>query len=154
MDKKIYCNIEVSLMLLEFFVCLWRVTVATIDIKCSLSAALCARDYVRCSGISYERKLTVPGFNDITAFNGGPVVIESPCQCKRCKRRLWDPWAGKIPWSRKWQPTPEFLSGKYHWQRSLAGYSPCMELQRVRQNWAGTPTDLNMQSTLIRWSQI
>ena len=34
------------------------------------------------------------------------------------------PWAGKIPWSRKWQLTPEFLPGKFHGQRSLAGYSP------------------------------
>ena len=31
---------------------------------------------------------------------------------------------GKIPWSRKWQPTPGFLPGKSHGQRSLAGYSP------------------------------
>ena len=29
-----------------------------------------------------------------------------------------------IRWRRKWQPTPVFLSGKSHWQRSLAGYSP------------------------------
>ena len=31
---------------------------------------------------------------------------------------------GKIPWSRKWQPTPVFLPGKSHGQRSLAGLSP------------------------------
>ena len=31
---------------------------------------------------------------------------------------------GKIPWRRKWQPTPVFLPGKSHGQRSLAGYSP------------------------------
>ena len=31
---------------------------------------------------------------------------------------------GKIPWRRKWQPTPVFLLGKFHGQRSLAGYSP------------------------------
>ena len=30
----------------------------------------------------------------------------------------------KIPWGRKWQPTPVFLSGKPHGQRSLVGYSP------------------------------
>ena len=30
----------------------------------------------------------------------------------------------KIPWSKKWQPTPEFSSGKFHGQRSLAGYCP------------------------------
>ena len=34
------------------------------------------------------------------------------------------PWVGKIPWRRKWQPTPVFLPGESHGQRSLAGYSP------------------------------
>ena len=32
-----------------------------------------------------------------------------------------DPWVRKIPWRRKWQPTPVFLPGKSHGQRSLAG---------------------------------
>jgi len=36
----------------------------------------------------------------------------------------FDPWVGKIPWRRKWQPTPVFLLGELHGQRSLAGYSP------------------------------
>ena len=31
---------------------------------------------------------------------------------------------GKIPWRRAWQPTPVFLPGESHGQRSLAGYSP------------------------------
>ena len=31
------------------------------------------------------------------------------------------PWVGKIPWMRAWQPTPEFLPGESHRQRSLAG---------------------------------
>ena len=34
------------------------------------------------------------------------------------------PRVGKIPWRRKWQPTPVFLPGEIHGQRSLAGYSP------------------------------
>ena len=34
---------------------------------------------------------------------------ESTCQCKRCR---FDAWVGKIPWRRKWQPTPVFLPGK------------------------------------------
>ena len=34
-----------------------------------------------------------------------------------------DPWVGKIPWRRKWQPTPVFLPGKSHGQRSLVGCS-------------------------------
>jgi len=36
----------------------------------------------------------------------------------------FNPWVRKIPWRRKWQPTPVFLSGESHGQRSLAGYSP------------------------------
>ena len=30
----------------------------------------------------------------------------------------------KIPWRRAWQPTPVFLPGESHGQRSMAGYSP------------------------------
>ena len=33
-------------------------------------------------------------------------------------------WVGKIPWRRDWQPSPVFLPGESHGQRSLAGYSP------------------------------
>ena len=32
--------------------------------------------------------------------------------------------SGKIPWRRKWQPTPVFLPGESHGQRNLVGYSP------------------------------
>ena len=51
-------------------------------------------------------------------FLGGK---ETACQCRR-----WglDPWVRKILWSRTWQPTPVFLPGEFHGQRSLAGYSP------------------------------
>ena len=48
----------------------------------------------------------------------------------------FDLWVKKIPWKRKWQPPPVFLSGKPHGQRSLAGYSPWSH--RVRHNWACT----------------
>ena len=39
----------------------------------------------------------------------------------RCGRPGFDPWVGKIPWRRKWQPTPVFLPGKFHGQRNLEG---------------------------------
>ena len=45
-------------------------------------------------------------------------------QCRRHGRWRYDPWVGKIPWRRKWQPTPVFLPEKSHGQRSLVGYSP------------------------------
>ena len=50
---------------------------------------------------------------------------EPTCQCRRHKRCIFDPWVRKIPWRRKWHPTPVFLPGKSHGQRTLAGYSPC-----------------------------
>ena len=46
---------------------------------------------------------------------------ESACQCRR---RGFDPWAGKIPWRKKWQSTPVFLPGKSHGLRNLEGCSP------------------------------
>ena len=46
---------------------------------------------------------------------------ESTCQSRRHR---FDPWVRKIPWRRKWQPTPVFLPGESHGQRSLAGDSP------------------------------
>ena len=36
----------------------------------------------------------------------------------------FDPWIGKIPWRRKWQPTPVFFPREFHGQRSLVGHSP------------------------------
>ena len=43
---------------------------------------------------------------------------------RRFRRYLFDLWVRKIPRGGKWQPTPVFLPGKFHGQRSLAGYSP------------------------------
>ena len=46
---------------------------------------------------------------------------EFSCQCRRCRL---NPQVRKIPWRRKRQPTPVFLPGKSHGQRSLVGCSP------------------------------
>ena len=42
----------------------------------------------------------------------------------QCRRPGFDPWVRKVPWRRELQPTPVFLPGESHGQRSLAGYSP------------------------------
>ena len=39
-------------------------------------------------------------------------------------RPEFDPWVGKIPWRRAWQPTPVSLPGEFHGQKNLASYSP------------------------------
>ena len=52
---------------------------------------------------------------------------------KKKKKPGFDPWVRKIPSRRKWQPTPVFLPGEFHRERSLAGHSPWGH--RVRQDW-------------------
>ena len=44
-------------------------------------------------------------------------------QCRSLRRHRFNPWVGKMPWRRRWQPTPAFLPGESHRLRSLAGYS-------------------------------
>ena len=60
-------------------------------------------------------------------------------QC-RCKRPRFSPWVRKIPWKMKWQPTPVFLPGKAHGQRSQMGYSPWVTKSRSPCSWAHTHT--------------
>ena len=57
---------------------------------------------------------------------------ESTCQYRR---HGFNPWVGKIPWGRKWHPTPVFLPGKSHGQRNLGDYSPwsCEESDTIEQ---------------------
>ena len=58
-------------------------------------------------------------------FPDGSSGKEPACQC----RSRFDPWVRKIPWRRNWQPTPVFLSGRFHGQKSLVGYSPGLQSQ-------------------------
>ena len=56
-------------------------------------------------------------------LQGGTSGKEPACQCRKHKRRGFDPWVGKI-WRSTWQPTPVFLPREFHGQGSLVGYSP------------------------------
>ena len=71
--------------------------------------------------------LTLPYLLPLTGFPDGSVGKESACNARdhiKCRRPGFSPWVGKIPWWRTWKPTPVFLPGEFHGQRSLAGYSP------------------------------
>ena len=69
--------------------------------------------------------------------------ISLPCRSHR--RCGLNPWMGKIPCRRAWQPLPVFLPGESHGQRSLAGHSPrgCEEL--------GTTERLSTQAPRCWW---
>ena len=71
----------------------------------------------------------------LMGFPGGTSGKESTCQCRRHKRCEFNLWVRRIPWRRAWQPTPVFLPGKPHEQRSLMGYSPWGS-KRVRHDWS------------------
>ena len=60
----------------------------------------------------------------VRGFPGDSGSKEPVCQCRRGRRCRFDLYIRKISWNRKWHPTPVFLAGKSHRQRSLAGYSP------------------------------
>ena len=64
-----------------------------------------------------------------------PASSDSKESAFQCRRPRFDPWVGKIPWRREWLPTPVFLPGESHGQRSLVGYSlwGCRELDMTEQ---------------------
>ena len=69
------------------------------------------------------------GFNTEFSQGGGlPWWLRGYSVCLQCGRPGFDPWVGKIPWRRKWQPTPVLLPGESHGRRSLGGSTG---LQRV-----------------------
>ena len=93
------------------------------------------KGYRRCLGCSAREQLFIicgyqqlqknrPGYLRIQGLPRWHSGKEFTCQCRKCQRHRFDPWVWIIPWRRKWQPTPVFLLGKFHGQRSLAGYSP------------------------------
>ena len=68
-------------------------------------------------GVIWQEVLRVKG------LPGGKSGEEPICQCRGCRRRRFDSWAGKIPWRKAWQPTPVFLPRESHGQKSLEDYS-------------------------------
>jgi len=54
--------------------------------------------------------------------------------CLQCQRPMFNLWVGKMPWKREWLPTPVFLTGEFHGQRSLMGYSPWGHKESVTVN--------------------
>ena len=81
-------------------------------------------------------------------FPGDAVVKKKKKIHLQCKRWRLNTWVRKIPWRRKWQPTPAFLPGKSHGQKSLAG----LGCRRVRHDLATKQqtTDVSRENSLLR----
>ena len=77
-------------------------------------------------------------------FGGFPIVPggkEPTCQYRRPERHRFDPWDGKIPWRRKWQPAPVLLPGESHGRGAWRA-----TVHRVPKSWTRLKK-LSMQST-------
>ena len=71
---------------------------------------------VKCLPTMWETQVQSLGQEDLEKemavdFPGGASGKESACLCRRCKRLRFDPWLGKIPWRRAWQPATYFCLG-------------------------------------------
>ena len=64
-----------------------------------------------------------------------PGSSDGKSVCLQCRRPEFDPWVGKIPWRRKWQPTPSILAWKIPWTEE-PGRLQSMGSQRVGHDWA------------------
>ena len=66
--------------------------------------------------------------------------------CLQCGRPGFNPWVRKIPWRRKWQPTPVFMPRKFHGWRSLVGYRlwGCKESDTTEQLHFHLKSDIHM----------
>ena len=84
-------------------------------------------------------------------FAGGASGKEPACQCRNHKRCGFNPWVGKIPWRRTWQPTPVFLSGEPHGQRSLAGYGPQLQTNHTWLKRLNTHTHTHIHYFVNCW---
>ena len=71
----------------------------------------------------FKKTLFEHFFTCFEGFPDGSVVKNLPAKAGDIRDRF-DPWVGKVPWRRAWQPTPVFLPRESHGQRSLVGYSP------------------------------
>ena len=69
-------------------------------------------------------------------------------QSRRLRRCGFAPWIMTIPGRRAWQPTPAFLPGKSHGQRSLAGYRPSVAESDTTE-WLGTHMHHSSYCTLL-----
>ena len=89
-------------------------------------------DSEKCSGLA-EAWAWVSGASNVCDFSCWPKSkvlnmrlpwwLRSKEPAGRCRRCRFSPWVCKIPWRRKWKPTPVFLPGESDGQRSLVGYS-------------------------------
>ena len=72
---------------------------------------------------------------EMEGFPDGASGKDPHLPMKETKMSGFDPWVGKTPWRRTWQPTPVFWPGGSPWTEVLGGLQS-IGLQRVGRNWS------------------
>ena len=91
--------------------------------------------------------------NSISLYTSGASGKESAYNTGDIMRRGFDPWVGKVPWRRKWQPTPVFSPGEWHGQKSLQSMG-FQESDHKWSDWACTHTWFCWALQIVCFSQI
>ena len=83
------------------------------------------------------------------------MVKNPPAKAGEGKRCEFDPWVGKIPWRRAWQPTPVFLPGESHGQAGDLRDTPWQEIQETQFQSLGQEDPLEegmaTHSSILAW---
>ena len=117
---------------------------------------LCGHTELDMTEVTQQQQPVIFDFFSINTPNTGlPWWIsgkEFSCQCRRLR---FDPWSRKIPWRRKWQPSPVFFPGKSNGWRSLVVYNPwgCKGLnvtQRLNNNKNKQPVQ-SQKNNILRY---
>ena len=97
-------------------------------------------------------------------FASGLVIKESICQ--RCRRHGFNPWVGKIPWRRKWQPITVFLPGESHgfmvdhspWDHKESDMTECTQISELSRHTSqgkpGFEGTMGLSSSWMGWSHL
>ena len=88
----------------------------------------------------------------ISAFHSTEEDIQwktaNPWLCVERHSEQYDPWVRKIPCRR--HPTPVFLPGKFHGQRSLVGYSPWGRKESNTSEWLTSSLHFRLDRVMLK----
>ena len=85
---------------------------------------VCPKHVTKSSQPPYDEVLLPQFYSWSRTKRGLPWWLRWLKHLPAMRETRFDPWVGKIPWRRKWQPTPVLLPGKSHEWRSVVSYSP------------------------------
>ena len=104
-----------------------------------------------CQPTQVTQSSSLRGWMAICVAGGFPGGSDGKSVCLQCGRPGFNLWVRKIPWRRKWQPTPVLLPGKFHGWRNLVDYSPWGRKESDTTEWLPLLCVFYIYFTLWKW---